>query len=104
MNRKLWIVAMSRRHQSHLMCRRHWLTGMFSFRVFPGTRLLRLSSPTMESIRSTGRGENCYRGLKAERCKEIGAIAGIDVFKAGALSWYLKPRSKEVDASGKCKG
>ena len=58
----------------------------------------------MESIGSIGRGENCYRGLKVEKCKGTGAVASIDVFEAGALGRYLKPRSKEVDASGKCKG
>ena len=27
----------------------------------------------------------------------------VDVFKAGALDWYLKPWSEEVDASGRAK-
>ena len=100
MNRKSQIVAMSRRHQSHLMRRRRWLTGMFSSRVSPTTRLPWLSSPAMESIGSIGRGGNSYRDLKAERCR----VASIYVFEARALSRYLKPRSEEVDASGKCKG
>jgi len=42
--------------------------------------------------------------MRAEKCKGIGAVASVDVFEAGALGRYLKPRSKEVDASGKCKG
>jgi len=58
----------------------------------------------MESIGSIGRGGNCHKVLKAERCKGTGAVASIDVFEAGALDQYVKPRSKEVDASGKCKG
>ena len=45
----------------------------------------------MESIGSIGRGENCHRGLKAEKCKGIGAVASIDVFEAEALGQYLKP-------------
>ena len=81
MNKKLWTVAISRRRQSHLMRRRRWLTSMFSSRVSPAARLPRLSSPAMESIGSTGRGENCYRGLKAERCKGTGAVASVDVIR-----------------------
>ena len=104
MNRKSQVVAMSRRHQSHLMRRRRWLTGMFSSRVSPTARLPWLSSPAMESIGSIGRGENCHRGLKAEKCKGIGAVASIDVLEARALGWYLKQRSEEVDVSGRAKG
>ena len=101
MNRKLQIIAMSRKHQSHLMRRRHWLTGMFSSRVSSTVRLLRLSLPAMKSIGSIARGENHYRVVKAEKCKGTGAVASIDVFEVGALGRYLKPRSKEVDASRK---
>ena len=41
---------------------------------------------------------------RAEKCRGTGAVASIDVFEAGALSWYLKPRSEVVDASGHAKG
>jgi len=41
---------------------------------------------------------------RAEKCKGIGAVASVDVFKTEALGWYLKPRSEEVDASGRAKG
>ena len=63
---------------------------MFSSRISSTVRLLPLSSPAMKSIESTGRGENRYRVIKAEKCKGIGEVANIDVFKAGALGWYLK--------------
>ena len=57
----------------------------------------------MKSIGSIGRGENRYRVVKAEKCKGTGAVASVDVFEAGALCWYLKPRNKEMDAPGKYK-
>jgi hypothetical protein len=57
----------------------------------------------MRSIGSTGREENHYRVLKSEKCKGTGAVASVDVFEARVLGRYLKPRSEEVDASGKCK-
>ena len=41
---------------------------------------------------------------RAERCKGIGTVASVDVFEVGALGWYLKPQSEEVDASGRTKG
>jgi hypothetical protein len=41
---------------------------------------------------------------RVEKCKGTGAVASVDVFEARALSWYLKPRSEEVDASGRAKG
>ena len=103
MNRKLQIVAISRRHQSHLMRRRRWLTGMFSSRVSSAARLPRLSSPAMKLLGSIGRGENLYKVVKAEKCKRTGVVASVDVFEARALGWYLKPRSEEMDASGKYK-
>jgi len=42
--------------------------------------------------------------MRAEKCKETGAVASVDVFEAEALGWYLKPRSEEVDTSGSAKG
>ena len=57
----------------------------------------------MKLLGSIGRGENRYRVVKAEKCKGTGAVASVDVFEAGALGWYLKPRSEETDASGKYK-
>ena len=41
---------------------------------------------------------------RAEKCKGTVVVASVDVFEARALSWYLKPRSEEVDASGRAKG
>ena len=103
MNRKLQIVAMSRGHQSHLMHRRRWLTGMFSSRVSSAARLPRLSSSAMKLLGSIGKEENCYRVAKVEKCKGTEAVASIDVFEARALGWYLKPQSEETDASGEYK-
>ena len=103
MNKKLQIVAISRRHQSHLMHRRRWLTGMFSSRVSAATRLPRLSSSAMKLLGSIGKEENCYRVAKAVKCKGTEAVASIDVFEARALGRYLKPRSEETDASGEYK-
>ena len=103
MNRKLHIIAMSKRHQSHLMRRRCWLTGMFSSRVSSIMRLSRLSSPAMKLLGSIGRGENCYRVVKVEKCKGTGAVANVDVVEIRALGWYLKPQSEEMDASRKYK-
>ena len=40
---------------------------------------------------------------RVEKCKGIGAVVNVDVFEAGALGWYLKPQSKEVDTSGRAK-
>ena len=39
-----------------------------------------------------------------EKCKGTRMVASVDVFEAGALGWYLKPWSEEVDASGHAKG
>ena len=103
MNRKLQIIAISRRHQSHLMHWRSCLTGMFSSRVSSAACLPRLSSPTMKLLGSIGKGENCYRVVKVEKCKGTGAVASVDVFEARALGWYFKPRSKEMDALGEYK-
>ena len=103
MNRKLQIVAISRRHQSHLMRQRHWLTGMFSSRVSSVACLPWLSSPAMKLLGYIGRGENRYRVVKAEKCNGTRVIASLDAFEAGALGWYFKPRSEEMDASGKYK-
>ena len=41
--------------------------------------------------------------VKVEKCKGIGMVASVDMFEARALSWYLKPRSEEMDASRKHK-
>ena len=57
----------------------------------------------MKLLGSIGKGENRYRVAKVEKCKGTGAVASIDVFEAGTLSWYLKPRSEETDASRKYK-
>ena len=83
------------------MRQRRWLTGMFSSRVSSVAHLLRLSSPAMKLLRSIGRGENLYKVVKAEKCKRTGVVASVDVFEARAHGRYLKPRSKEVDASRK---
>ena len=99
MNRKLQIVTISGRHRSHLIRRRRWLTSMFS----SAARLPWLSSPTMKLLGSIGKGENCYRVVKVEKCKGTGAVASVDVFEARALGWYFKPRSEETDALGEYK-
>ena len=85
MNKKSQIVAISKRHQSHLMRRRHWLINMFSSRVSSATRLPWLSSPAMKLLGSIGKGENCYKVAKAEKYKGTRAVASIDVFEARAL-------------------
>ena len=41
---------------------------------------------------------------KAEKSKGTGTVASADVFKAGALGQYLKPRNEAVDVSGCAKG
>ena len=41
---------------------------------------------------------------RAEKSKETGTVASEDVFKAGALGRYFKPRNEGVDASGHAKG
>ena len=57
----------------------------------------------MKLLRSIRRGENRYRVVKVEKYNGTGAVASVDVFEAGALGWYLKPWSEEMDASGKYK-
>ena len=64
MSKKLQIVTMSRRHQSHLMRRRRWLTGMFFSRVFSVAGLPQLSSPAMKLLGSIGRGEKPLQGCE----------------------------------------
>ena len=41
---------------------------------------------------------------RAKKSKETGMVASADVFKAGALGRYFKPRNEGVDASGHAKG
>ena len=41
---------------------------------------------------------------RVEDCKGTRTVASADVFEAGALGWYLKPWSGEVDASRSAKG
>jgi len=85
------------------MRRRRWFTDIFFSRISSATCLPWLSSSAMKLLGSIGRGENCYRAVKAEKCKGTRAVASVDVFKAGALGWYLKPWSEEMDASRKYK-
>ena len=42
--------------------------------------------------------------MRAEKSKEIGTVASVDVFKAGALGRYLKPWDEGLDALGRAKG
>ena len=49
-------------------------------------------------------GRSLQSFARAKKCKGTGVVASVDVFEAGALGWYLKPQSKEVDASGRAKG
>ena len=48
--------------------------------------------------------QNRYRIYKGGEVQRSRIVASADVFEAGALGWYLKPRSEEVDASGQGKG
>ena len=57
----------------------------------------------MKLLGSIGKGENCYRVVKAEKCKGTGAVASVDVFEAEALGWYLKLQSEMTDALGEYK-
>ena len=51
------------------------------------------------------KGKRMLQSLRgAEECKGTGVVASVDVFEVGALGWYLKPQSKEVDALGRAKG
>ena len=49
-------------------------------------------------------GRPLQSSARVEKCKGIGAVASADVFEAGALGWYLKPRNEEVNALGRAKG
>ena len=49
-------------------------------------------------------GRLLQSSARVEKCRGIGAVASVDVAEAGALGWYLKPQSEEVDASGRAKG
>ena len=84
---------------------RCWFTGMFSSRISSTTGLSWLSSPAMEFgwIYKKEEG-NRYRIYKGREVRRSRTVASADVFEVRALSWYLKPRSEEVDASGRAKG
>ena len=41
---------------------------------------------------------------RVEKCKGTGAVVSTDVFEAGALGCYLKPRSEVVDVLRHAKG
>ena len=86
------------------MRRRRWFTGIFSSGISSTACLPWLSSPAMRLINLHERKEAATEVMRAEKCKGTGAFASVDVFEAGALGWYLKPQSKEVDASGRAKG
>ena len=58
-----------------------------------------LASHEVDRIYRRG-GRPLQSSVRVEKCKEIGAVASAGVFEAGALGWYLKPWSEEVDASG----
>ena len=49
-------------------------------------------------------GRLLQSSVRAEKNKGTGAVVSVDMFEAGALGWYLKPQSEEVDASGCAKG
>jgi len=54
---------------------------------------------------STRRGEKtATEFVRVEKCKGIGAVEDVDVFKARTLGWYLKPQNEEMAASGCAKG
>ena len=48
-------------------------------------------------------GKPLQSSARAKKCKGTGAVSSADVFEAGALGWYLKPRSEEVNVSGRAK-
>jgi len=84
---------------------RHWFTGIFSSGISSAARLPWFPLPAMKLIGSTRWEEGRYRVFAGvEKCKGIGAVASVDVFEAGNLGWYLKPRSEVVDASRHAKG
>ena len=98
-------IIINRKCQSHLMRRRRWFIGMFSSGISSTARLPRLSSPAIELIGSTRKGRRPLQSFaRVEQCKGTGVVVNVDVFETTALGWYLKPRSEEVDASGRAKG
>ena len=62
-----------------------------------------LASHEVDRIYRKG-GRPLQSSARAKKCKGTGAVSSADVFEAGALGWYLKPRNKGVDASGRAKG
>ena len=68
-------------------------------------RLPQLPSPAMEFGWIYKKGKKIATEFaRAEKCKGTGTVVSTDVFKAGALGWYLSPRSEVVDISGHAKG
>ena len=62
-----------------------------------------LASHEVDRIYRKG-GRPLQSSVRVEKSKGTGAVASADVFEAGALGWYLKPRNEEVDALGHAKG
>jgi len=50
-----------------------------------------------------GRKKTAIGFRQAKKSEGTGTVASIDVFEAGALGRYLKPRGKEADALGHTK-
>ena len=86
------------------MCHRRWFTSMVSSGISSAERFPRvLADHEADWIYRKG-GRPLLSSTRAKKCKETGAVASVEVFEAGALGWYLKPQSNEVDASGCAKG
>ena len=82
-----------------------WVKGVGSLACFPLESLLLHACLVRPCFYCTlALAEDAIEFARVEECKGIGAAASVDEFEARALGWYLKPRSKEVDASRRAKG
>ena len=77
---------------------------MSSSRTSSAVRLPWFSLPAMEMIESTRREKTAIGFRQAKKSEGTGTVASADVFEAGTLGRYLKPRGEEADASGRTKG
>ena len=87
-------------HESEVLVHRHILLQDLLRRTLAAVVL---AGHEVDRIYKKG-GRPLQSSVRVKKCKGIGAVVSVDVFKAGALGWYLKPWSKEVDASGRAKG
>ena len=87
-------------HASETLIHRHILLQDLLHRMLV---MVVLAGHEVDRIYKKG-GRPLLSFARAKRCNGTGVVASVDVFKARALGWYLKPQSKEVDASGHAKG